>query len=292
MEPKFERSPNARIWDHGDSTTLVGTDGVRRRYDGDSAALCRAVLATLTTPHTRDEVIATIAAQAQPAPHLATVLDALLGQLQAAGAVREVPSVNEAPRASSTVYLVVGITGAVAAAHTPVLIEVLQRRGWVVRVAATRRALRFVSVDVLAALTHAPVAVGLWGPVGHPAAHIELSTWADAVLVWPASATTIARLASGMFTDAVSATAGTARGRGIPVAIAPAMNPWMLAAPAVERNLAVLREDGFDVIHPGSGVEVADTPPRRRIVSGPPLLPEAVADILAVILSDRRTRIV
>src|SRR5690606_15613764 len=104
--------------------------------------------------------------------------------------------------------VVLGVTGAVAAMHTPALVQRLQARGFEVRVAATETALRFVRAEALEALTHRPVVHAIW-PVDqvHVVPHIELAQWADAVVVCPASATTIARLATGDHSSVVAAIA-------------------------------------------------------------------------------------
>ena len=104
--------------------------------------------------------------------------------------------------------VVLGLTGAVASMHAPAQIQRLQQHGCEVRVAATEEALKFVHAEAIAALTHRPVVRGLWPSDGqHVVPHIELAQWADAVIVSPASATTIARIATGDHSSIVAAVA-------------------------------------------------------------------------------------
>jgi 3-polyprenyl-4-hydroxybenzoate decarboxylase len=165
------------------------------------------------------------------------------------------------------VRVVLGLTGAVQTMHAPGWVSALLARGYDVRIAATRKALRFVRREALEALTHQPVYCGVWSGAAHaPVPHIELAEWADLVLVHPATATTLSRIAQGNCSDLVAAIAITTRA---PVVLAPSMNPAMLSAPAVQRNLELLREDGFYLAHPSRGVEVAWRPDARVPVFGP-----------------------
>jgi hypothetical protein len=178
--------------------------------------------------------------------------------------------------------VLLGLTGGVAAAFAPALVQLLQARGIEVRVAATRRALKFVGALALEALTHAPVVSSLWPrDASEPVPHIALARWADLVVVYPASAASIARLASGSTSTVVSAAAIASRA---PVLVVPSMNDAMYVAPALQRNLEQLREDGFLVAHPVLGIEVADAPDRRMPMLGaaPPV--GAVAELVEAIL--------
>src|SRR5437763_73927 len=112
----------------------------------------------------------------------------------------------------------------------------------VLAIAVSRAARRFVPAAALAAITHRAPHTSAWpaSPVA-PVPHVALAAWADVVLVCPASATTIARIANGDFSDLVSAIALTTRA---PVILVPWMNPAMRAATAVVRNLPRCAEDG------------------------------------------------
>jgi 3-polyprenyl-4-hydroxybenzoate decarboxylase len=264
------RAPVVRIVDHGASTTVLGPGAVRR-FDGDSAALLRAVLAIHTRPVRRSELHAALAAQAgvPPGELPAQAIDELVGLLVGDGvlvAAREPPP--PAPPAGLR-RVVLGISGAVAAIDAPALIRGLQAAACDVRVALTRSAARLVSRAALDALTHHAVWSGIWQRDARmPVPHIRLAEWAELVLVCPASATTISRIATGDCSDLVAAIAAATRA---PVVIVPSMNDAMYESPAIQANLAVLRDHGRHVVHPALGVELAD-PPHARPHAQPALL--------------------
>jgi phosphopantothenoylcysteine decarboxylase/phosphopantothenate--cysteine ligase len=129
----------------------------------------------------------------------------------------------------------------------------LVQDGHTVRVALTPRAARLVAPQLFEALTGERAHVDEFGEHRRTAMdHIDLAAWADLLLVAPASAGLLARLAHGQADDLPS-TVALALPAGRPRLIAPAMNPAMLAAPAVQRNLALLRSDGWQVVEPGVG---------------------------------------
>ena len=282
---------------------LLAPDGTGRELTGDSAALAREVLAVLQSPRTGADVVAHLEAlTGAPLPRPAVVGE-LLALLRHSGAV--VPAGAAAPsarprRPPGRARVVLGLTGAVATMHAPGMVQRLQARGFTVRVAATESALHFVSTEALEALTHHPV-VGLMWPeppepleAGAPepapsvrVPHIELAQWADAVLVSPASATTIARLATGDHGSVVAAVALATRA---PVVVVPSMNPAMLESPAVARNVAQLATDGMHVVHPALGLEVADRPEARTPLPGAAPPAAVVVEILEAILRSHGPR--
>ncbi|MFT3836280.1 MAG: flavoprotein [Myxococcaceae bacterium] len=194
----------------------------------------------------------------------------LLKLLRGSGAL--VPPPAPPPKLLDGYRLVLAAGGAVASSTVPLIASMLTGLGAEVKVALTRSARRFVEPRALEAITHHPVETSLWDtPADRPAPHIALSEWADAVILAPATATTLSRIARGDCTDLVSALAISAE---VPVLIAPSMNPRMLSAPAVARNLATLREDGFHLVWPGRGPEVAEAPKDRASVLGPMPAPQ------------------
>jgi SAM-dependent methyltransferase/3-polyprenyl-4-hydroxybenzoate decarboxylase len=280
----LRRAAVARIYDVDDRTVLLAPDGSGHALAGDSAALARAVLAFLSVPRAAAEVRAHVEALAGgPLPRPA-VVDELLMLMVRVGAVEIGAPPAAAPRGPGP-RVVLGLTGAVATMHAPSLVLRLQQRGCEVRVAATDDALRFVRTEALAALTHWPVAHAMWseGQV-HVVPHIELAQWADAVVVAPASATTIARMAGGDYSSVVAAIALATRA---PVLVVPSMNPAMYAGEPVQRNLARLAADGMHVAHPARGVEVADRPDERSPVFGAAPPAEVVVQLLEAILRAR-----
>ncbi|HEY0992995.1 MAG TPA: flavoprotein, partial [Kofleriaceae bacterium] len=180
--------------------------------------------------------------------------------------------------------VVLGISGAVAAADAPALIRALQGAGCDVRVALTRNATRLVSRAALDALTHHAVWSALWQRDPRmPVPHIGLAEWAELVVVCPASATTLSRIATGDCSDLVAALVTATRA---PVVVVPSMNDAMYASPAVQANLATLRDHGRHVVHPALGVEVAHPPHARTPLLGPAPPAAAVVDIVRHLLAD------
>jgi 3-polyprenyl-4-hydroxybenzoate decarboxylase len=177
---------------------------------------------------------------------------------------------------------VLGISGAVAALDAPVLVRALLARGFEIEIAATPKALRFVGAEGLEALTHRQVHRRVWERGDRQRVpHVTLAERADLVLVCPATATTISRIAAGDCSDLVSAVAVTTRA---PVLIVPSMNVAMYEAPSVQRNLRHLREDGMYVAHPALGHEVAHAPAERRLMLGPAPPARAVVDLVELVL--------
>jgi len=147
------------------------------------------------------------------------------------------------------VLLIVG--GGISAYKTPELVRALEKRGIGCRAILTQAGSQFVTPLTLASLTKDDVHQELFN-LTHEAkmGHIELSRSADLVLVAPATADLIGKVANGLANDLAS-TALLATDK--PVLMAPAMNVRMWEHPAVQRNLATLREDGVHVIGPDSG---------------------------------------
>ncbi|MBL8684788.1 MAG: methyltransferase domain-containing protein [Myxococcales bacterium] len=294
MSEVLLRAPSARVFERSASLFLVDPRGAVHRLDGDSAGLARAVLSILETAKTRDELFASLAELVGGPVEPVSVVDELLSLLKATGAVlaqrRDARPVatSEASRTRSGLRVVLCVTGAVQSVHTPWLVSLLLGEGHDVRVVMTRDARRFCRREGLEALTHNPVCVSLWdaGPYG-VAPHIRLAEWAELVLVAPASATTIARIAAGSCEEPVSAVCVATRA---PVVLAPSMNVAMVEAPAVRRNLEQLCEDGFIVVHPTSGHEVALAPTERAAMRGTMPAPVDFVALLRAIISTAPAR--
>ena len=147
--------------------------------------------------------------------------------------------------------ILLGVTGGVAAFKAAYLARELQRRGAAVQVAMTEAATHFVGTATFQALTGHPVFTDQWDTrIDNGMAHIELSRAADALVIAPASADFLAKLANGLCDDLLST---LCLARDCPLLVAPAMNLQMWAHPATQRNVARLREDGVTVLGPGSG---------------------------------------
>ena len=144
--------------------------------------------------------------------------------------------------------IIVGVTGGVAAFKAPIVVRECQRAGHDVYVAATRASLDFVGRSTWEGITSRPVAVDIAGE--GRAEHVELARVADLIIVVPATANSLARLAAGFADDMVSL---TVLASDAPVVVAPAMHSNMWLAPATQANVKTLRERGVHVIDPASG---------------------------------------
>ena len=145
--------------------------------------------------------------------------------------------------------IVVGVAGSVSAYKAPFVIRLLRRAGHEVEVVATAAALRFIGEPALAAVAGGPVATGLFDDPA-AASHVALGERADLVVVAPASADLLARVAAGRADDMLTATILTT---GAPVVLAPAMHTRMWTNPATAHNVATLRSRGLTVIDPDTG---------------------------------------
>jgi len=149
-------------------------------------------------------------------------------------------------------HIVLGVTGGIAAYKAPDVVRRLRDVGADVRVILTPNGARFVSPLSLAAVSDHGVIIEQWGDSERGGVdHIELARWADLLLIAPATANMIAKLAVGIADDALSTYAIAHRG---PIVVAPAMNTSMFQHPTVQMNLATLRERGVIVIDPDSGL--------------------------------------
>lgn len=144
--------------------------------------------------------------------------------------------------------LIIGVSGGIAAYKTAGLVSRLVQAGAGVRVVMTDAATRLVGPKTFEALTGRPVGTEVFGPGGHP--HIDLAAAAELVCVAPATANLLAKAALGLADDLLSTLLLSFSG---PVILAPAMNAQMWEKPAVERNVAQLRADGFLLIDPEEG---------------------------------------
>ena len=147
--------------------------------------------------------------------------------------------------------LLMGITGGVAAYKAAELARFLTQDGIDVQTVMTQSACHFVGPVTFQSLTGNPVHTDLWETnAANNMAHINLSRNVDAILVAPASADFIARLANGRADDLL---ATLCLARNCPLMIAPAMNRQMWENPATQRNLSLLRHDGIKILGPASG---------------------------------------
>jgi phosphopantothenoylcysteine decarboxylase / phosphopantothenate---cysteine ligase len=152
---------------------------------------------------------------------------------------------------TSKTRVLLGITGGIAAYKSPDLVRRLTERGAEVQVVMTANAQRFVSPVTFQAVSGRPARVDLWDEGAEAAmGHIELARWAQVVLVAPASADFLARLAHGRADDLLSTLCLATEA---PVMVAPAMNRVMWANRATQANVSILESRGIRILGPASG---------------------------------------
>lgn len=179
--------------------------------------------------------------------------------------------------------ILVGVSGGIAAYKSCGLVRRLREAGAEVRVVMTANAAHFVGAATFQALSGQAVRSSLWDAHAEAAmGHIELARWAERVVIAPATADVIARLAHGMADDLLTTLcmATTA-----PLYLAPAMNRQMWAHAAMQTNLAVLRERGVHVLGPAAGDQACG-----EVGAGRMLEPEALRDALAASFVDEVLR--
>ena len=152
--------------------------------------------------------------------------------------------------------IIIGISGGIAAYKTPQLVRLLKKQGAQVRVVLTEGATHFVSELALATVSEERVYRSIFPPADTSGTdytrHISLGEWADAFVIAPATANTLARLSSGLCDDMLTALFITLR-PGKPVVIFPAMDGQMFLSPSVQRNIRILSSQGCRLITPDSG---------------------------------------
>ncbi len=147
--------------------------------------------------------------------------------------------------------IVLGITGSIAAYKSCILIRELIKKGAEVQVVITPAGKEFITPITLSALTHKPVISeffsqrdGTWN------SHVDLGLWADAMVIAPATASTIGKMANGIADNMLITTYLSMKA---PVFIAPAMDLDMFAHPSTQKNLRTLQDYGNHIIEPGTG---------------------------------------
>ena len=171
--------------------------------------------------------------------------------------------------------ILLGVTGGIAAYKSAEIVRRLRERGADVQVVMTAAARQFVTPLTFQALSGRPVRTDLWDEAAEAAmGHIELARWANRILVAPASADFLARLAHGLASDLLTT---LSLATDVPIIVAPAMNRLMWANAATRANMASLAARGIDVIGPAEGDQACgETGPGRMVE--PDVLAAAVMD--------------
>lgn len=147
--------------------------------------------------------------------------------------------------------IVLGITGSIAAYKAAVLIRALIKKGAEVQVVITPAGKEFITPITLSALTSKPVISEFFSQRdGTWHSHVDLGLWADAMVIAPATASTIGKMANGIADNMLITTYLSMKA---PVFVAPAMDLDMFAHPATQKNLEILRSYGNHIIEPGEG---------------------------------------
>lgn len=163
-------------------------------------------------------------------------------------------------------HIVVGISGGIAAYKIPELIRSLVKAGAEVRVTTTQNALQFVTELTLQTLSGSRVYSDVFAAINeHATEHISLPEWADAMIVAPATANVVAKMASGIADDALTTTIASCVARK-PMVVAPAMNDKMWENPATQKAVATIRQwSNVRVLEPAEGLLACGTSGKGRM---------------------------
>lgn len=176
----------------------------------------------------------------------------------------------------SNKHILIGISGGIAAYKIPELIRALKKNGADVRVTTTRHALEFVTELTLQTLSEHKVYTDVFAAINeHSTEHISLPDWADLMLIAPATANVLGKMANGIADDALTTTFCSCAARK-PVVIAPTMNDKMWECPATQKAIAELRSwPGITVLDPADGPLACGTSGKGRMPE-PEVLQEAI----------------
>ena len=179
--------------------------------------------------------------------------------------------------------IAVALTGGIACYKAATLVSRLVQAGADVRVLMTEPATHFITPLTLQSLSGRAVLTTMWQVDDQPdSQHIGVARWCDLLVIAPATATTIARIATGLADDLVSLVV-CALPRDTPVLVAPAMNEQMWQSPVTQRNVKTLRETlGHQIVGPGEGWQACRTTGAGRMVE-----PDAIHDAITTTLATR-----
>jgi len=185
--------------------------------------------------------------------------------------------------------IVLGLSGGIAAYKAAELTRLLTQAGAQVQVVMTAAACRFITPVTMQALSGRPVHTDLWDAgVSNNMAHIELSRGCDAIVVAPASADFLAKLAQGLCDDLLSP---LCLARECPLLVAPAMNLQMWDKPATQRNMRQLAADGVAILGPASGDQACGEIGMGRMLEAEELCEEIEAFFQPRLLAGKRVLI-
>lgn len=175
--------------------------------------------------------------------------------------------------------VLIGVTGCIAAYKSCEIVRGLQKAGVRVKVVMTEHAAEFVGPTTFRALTHEPVALGLFDDPSDPIHHISLAQECDVFLIAPCTANVAAKIAHGIADDLLTTTALATKA---PLVLAPAMNVGMYEAAVTQENFATLRRRGVRFIDAAEGYQACGDVGRGRMQE-PAVIVSEVLDLLAVL---------
>ncbi|MFH7043715.1 bifunctional phosphopantothenoylcysteine decarboxylase/phosphopantothenate--cysteine ligase CoaBC [Paucibacter sp. JuS9] len=175
-------------------------------------------------------------------------------------------------------HVLLGLSGGIACYKSAELVRLLTKAGASVQVVMTEAAEQFITAVTLQALSNRPVLTSQWDArEPNNMAHINASREADVMLIAPASADFIAKLAQGRADELLSLTALARPIERCPLLVAPAMNREMWSHPATQRNLAQIVADGATILGPGNGDQACGEIGDGRMLEATELLDEVIA---------------
>ncbi len=178
--------------------------------------------------------------------------------------------------------IIVGVTGSIAAYKAAVLVRSLVKEGAEVRVVMTPLGRQFITPLTMATLSKHPILVDFFNPEnGEWNSHVALGEWADAFLIAPATANTLAKMATGVADNLLLTTYLSAR---CPVFVAPAMDLDMFAHVTTQQNLARLRTNGVRIIEPEEGELASGLSGKGRMAE-----PETIVEYLRVFFAKKKS---
>ena len=182
--------------------------------------------------------------------------------------------------------IALGVTGGIAAYKAAELVRLLIKQGATVKVAMTEAATRFVTPVTFQALSGQPVFTDQWDArMANNMAHIDLSREADALLVAPATADFLAKVAHGLADDLLST---LTLARSCPLLVAPAMNKQMWENPATQRNMTTLRGDGVTLLGPAAGEQACGESGLGRMIEPQEIVAELIAFFQPKVLKGKK----
>jgi phosphopantothenoylcysteine decarboxylase/phosphopantothenate--cysteine ligase len=177
--------------------------------------------------------------------------------------------------------IILGITGSIAAYKAAMLLRLLIKEGAEVQVVITPAGKEFITPVTLSALSNKPVVSEFFGANdGSWNSHVDLGLWADIMLIAPATATSIGKMANGIADNMLVTTYLSAK---CPVLVAPAMDLDMFAHPSTQRNISILKEYGNSIVEPGEGELASGLSGKGRMEE-----PEKILEIVVEQLSRKK----